>query len=279
MMRGNVAIAMRPDKPRSLKLPTRALIVVTRRLALVAVGEAQAVLSVKTSLGGHLACRASMIAAAMVFLLPIAAVGGDADWIVDAKSGCAAWNPSPSSNETITWSGACANGRANGSGVLHWFKRGKPSGRIQGSFRDGRLSGPGIAEFASGNTYRGEFRDSKIYGRGVFSFANGDRYEGELQDGLFNGLGIYMYSDGTWYEGEFVDDDFHGRGVWGDASGERYEGDFQYGLQNGFGTYTWPDGSRYMGAWRDGRMTGKGTSHHPDGRIESGIFADGKLVE
>ncbi len=33
---------------------------------------------------------------------------------------CVVWNPYPQEQETVTWSGACANGKAQGRGTLVW---------------------------------------------------------------------------------------------------------------------------------------------------------------
>ncbi len=37
---------------------------------------------------------------------------------VENKVSCVAWNPYPKPNETVTWSGACASGEAEGRGTL-----------------------------------------------------------------------------------------------------------------------------------------------------------------
>ena len=59
-------------------------------------------------------------------------------WVVDAKSGCQVWNPNPQLEESVAWSGSCANGRAEGHGVAQWSKGGSPSETDEGEWRDGR---------------------------------------------------------------------------------------------------------------------------------------------
>ena len=58
----------------------------------------------------------------------IACVGSNtayaAGWISD-KKGCKHYNPNPIPNESVTWTGSCKNGFANGSGRLTWYKSGK----------------------------------------------------------------------------------------------------------------------------------------------------------
>jgi len=46
------------------------------------------------------------------------AAGQTSGWIADARTGCKVINLTPKPPETISWSGSCANGLAQGSGVL-----------------------------------------------------------------------------------------------------------------------------------------------------------------
>ncbi len=39
---------------------------------------------------------------------------------LENNPGCVVWNPHPHEQETVTWSGACANGRAQGRGTVVW---------------------------------------------------------------------------------------------------------------------------------------------------------------
>jgi hypothetical protein len=74
-------------------------------------------------------------------------------WIGDTSVGCQIWNPHPQSNETIRWSGACANGFAQGRGVL--ILQGV---RYKGEFRNGKPNGSGTLVNATG-TFRGTWMD------------------------------------------------------------------------------------------------------------------------
>ncbi len=76
-------------------------------------------------------------------------------WVVDVKSGCQVWNPNPQLEESVAWSGSCANGRAEGHGVAQWSKGGNPSETDDGEWRDGRqvntARNPGRADITKGN--------------------------------------------------------------------------------------------------------------------------------
>ena len=182
---------------------------------------------------------------------PVSAQTLQPGWIADIRTGCQAWNAAPVPNETISWTGACPNGFTQGHGVLQWFLNGKPNGRYEGEFRDGKRNGRGVITFASGARYEGEFRDDKFNGRGVYTSANGDRYDGEHRDDKLNGRGVITSANGNRYEGEFRDGKRNGRGVITFANGNRYEGEFRNGKPNGYGVFTFAN-ALYRGQWVNG---------------------------
>ena len=64
---------------------------------------------------------------------------------VENKSNCAVWNAFPKPNETGTWSGACANGKAQGRGTQVWryledeeWKESKYTGEMKNGKEHGR---------------------------------------------------------------------------------------------------------------------------------------------
>jgi hypothetical protein len=150
------------------------------------------------------------------------------EWQPDSK-GCKVWNPNPQPNETITWSGGCVNGLAEGEGILVWFKDGKQVSEDKGTFRAGKLEGPGVSTFPGQSRYEGDFVGFRRQGRGTMSFGNGNRYEGDFEAGTFHGRGIYTF-----------------------MNGDRYEGDFSSGTPNGPGTLTTAKGQSYSGTWTKG---------------------------
>ena len=144
---------------------------------------------------------------------------------VENNPSCSVWNAYPNPSETVTWSGACVDGKVQGRGVAVW---------------------------ANGDRYEGEYRDGKRHGRGVYVTANGGRYEGEFRDGKFHGRGVMVGASGDRYEGDWKDGKEHGRGVLVFANGDRYEGDFRDDKANGSGTYLTRYGHSFSGYWTNG---------------------------
>ncbi|WP_426954908.1 hypothetical protein [Muricoccus radiodurans] len=152
-------------------------------------------------------------------------------WTVDARTGCWVWNPSPKPGETVTWSGACPNGPAEGEGEGEWrhVENGVPWVELySGNLRDGRLDGRGSVASPDGTGYQGDWRNARPHGRGVALLPRGVRYEGEFRDGNRSGRGIQTWPDGT-----------------------RYDGEWRNGRADGTGTFTSRTGS-FSGTWFQG---------------------------
>jgi hypothetical protein len=151
--------------------------------------------------------RIAQCAAALAIVLAgshaaLAQAGG---WIADASVGCQVWNPHPQPGETIRWSGACANGFAQGRGAAQWFRNNLPFEADEGEWRAGRQTGYGTQVWPSGR-YDGELVDGEPHGRGVLILQS-VRYEGEFRNGKPDGAGTLTRGTdifrGTWTEGCF----------------------------------------------------------------------------
>lgn len=175
---------------------------------------------------------------------------------VENIPGCTVWNPNPQSGETVTWSGSCVAGKAEGQGTLTWRYRedGKEKeGRNTGTLAAGKFVGRNTYTDSDGLRFEGDDN-----GRGVMTWASGNRYEGDFRDGRFHGRGVFAWANGNRYEGEFRDGTFHGRGVL-TATGDRYEGEFRNGKRTGQAIMIWRDGTRFEGPFLDGKPAGAGT--------------------
>jgi len=130
------------------------------------------------------------------------------DFIADVNSGCKVWNPHPQSNESVKWSGSCANGFAQGRGNLQWLRNNKPYEKDEGEWNEGRQVGIGTQDWFSGR-FNGELLNGEPHGRGIMTLRTG-RYEGEFRNGKPNGYGTVTdlsgVFKGTWKEGCLLGD-------------------------------------------------------------------------
>ena len=62
-------------------------------------------------------------------------------WTVVANSPCKIWNDNPDPGESVTWSGACVDGKASGKGRVVW-KTGKGEETFEGQYLVGKQHGP-----------------------------------------------------------------------------------------------------------------------------------------
>jgi hypothetical protein len=142
---------------------------------------------------------ATLVFVAMLTMSPCYA----GEWTADAKSGCQVWNPSPQLEETVAWSGNCANGRAEGTGTVQWLKGSAAFETDTGEWRDGRQTGKGVQSWPGGR-YEGEIAAGEPNGRGVLILQK-LRYEGEFRNGKPNGSGSLTAGgqtvQGVWKDG------------------------------------------------------------------------------
>lgn len=127
-----------------------------------------------------------------------------ADWLTDPASGCAVFNIDPQPDKSIRWSGACADGYAEGRGVLMW-QDGSGGNVI---YRRGKLTGRFAYAWKNGFHYLGDWVDGKRHGKGALTWPDGDRYEGDWVDGKRNGNGVFTKVNGEKQTGNWYDDKF-----------------------------------------------------------------------
>ena len=79
------------------------------------------------------------------------------------RPGCYLWNPAPVDNETVTWSGGCSNGLAQGNGRVNWYENGELNQIEETGFRDGRRDGLNVVRDANGNElFRVQYQRGRV---------------------------------------------------------------------------------------------------------------------
>jgi len=181
-------------------------------------------------------------------------------WQKATNTDCLVWNPVPDPGDSVTWTGACVDGKANGPGteVFRWPEHGTYGEQsYMGEMKAGKSEGHGAMYFYTGDKFEGEFSDGMRV-RGTFVHANGDRYTGSYKNDKPNGFGTFTYASGHQYEGGFADGNFEGRGTSTDAAGSQYVGHFHHGVPNGDGTLRLSTGQIFAGHWVNGCLTERG---------------------
>ena len=132
---------------------------------------------------------------ASMFLLGAAIATAD-NWIKDAATGCAIWNPNPAQHETIVWRGPIEDGKASGHGVAIWHISRKETERAEGHWCDGRLDGYAVWSHANGASYQGQWKAGAKDGYGIYTWPNAGSFLGEYRkDQRVHGR--TLNSDGT----------------------------------------------------------------------------------
>jgi len=139
---------------------------------------------------------------------PLGAQTADPGWAADPKTGCRVWDPHPQPRQSISWSGRCIDGFAEGRGIVQWFKDALVFEKDEGEWHEGRQTGKGVQTWPTGR-YDGELRNGEPSGHGVSTLGDA-RYDGEFDRGRPHGVGMLKNSSGTfqgvWRDGCFRDD-------------------------------------------------------------------------
>ena len=130
-------------------------------------------------------------------------------WIADQKTGCQIINPRPIPDESVSWEGACKDGKADGPGILRWYAKGKLFLTLKGVMEDGQCQRNCTVTTAAGYNYVGDLQDNRPNGSGAMHYPDGTRYSGGWANGKKHGKGILTAKDGSSHNEEWE----HGRKV------------------------------------------------------------------
>ena len=179
---------------------------------------------------------------------------------------------------TVSWTGECNAGRANGVGDVIAFSAGKLRYILRGQFRDGDLLRQENVRDCAGNVCADDVPRSllRLHEQAAVASAASPagavvaappvaaptQSEVRAVDGVYRGQITVDPRTGA-LSGEV-------RAQYND--GRSFEGTLRNSRKEGFGTYAWPDGQRYLGQWRDDLQDGKGTLTFANGDVYEGDF-------
>ena len=122
------------------------------------------------------------------------------NWLIAKDQPCQVYNRYSRPGETVTWSGACMDGKATGNGKAVWQSADGDS-TYDGKFRAGKPDGFGIQRWAAGTHYKGQWRAGRLHGYGTFKYPGGASYNGEFRDDKPHGNGTLTTPDGQRFVG------------------------------------------------------------------------------
>lgn len=183
---------------------------------------------------------------------------------------------------TVSWTGECNAGRANGVGDVIAFSAGKLRYILRGQFRDGDLLRQENVRDCAGNVCADDVPRSLLRLHEQAAVASAASPPASSAGAVVAAPPVAAPTqsevravDGV-YRGQITVDPRTGalsgevRAQYND--GRSFEGTLRNSRKEGFGTYAWPDGQRYRGQWRDDLQDGKGTLTFANGDVYEGDF-------
>ena len=204
---------------------------------------------------------------------------GVACWMeVSERPGCYVQNERNGTSwrvETVTWTGECSRGLAQGTGSLAWV-RGEREEVSTGRLQDGERNGDWIHRHANGNVEEGPYVDGKRNGHWALRYASGQVHQGPYDNGVQTGHWILRFPSGTVEEGPYVNGGRNGHWVIRGASGTVSEGPLVGGKRNGNWGIRYANGSVHEGPYVNGERNGNWVERSARGEIGEGPYVNGE---
>ncbi len=150
-----------------------------------------------------------------------------------------------------------------------------------GQVAGGKRQGLGVAELGNGERQAGEWADDRLNGLGTVRLADDTRYSGQWRDGQSTGLGVREKPGAERAEGNFLAGRLEGLAVHRTLTDPNIVrgGEFRADLLEGPGVERIGERERYEGGFKGSKRNGYGQVTDATGKMQSGRWADGKLVE
>ena len=200
---------------------------------------------------------------------------GTACWIaLENQPECYVWNPNPHSDETVTWTGECSGGRAQGEGTRKWvWEGGEKTSQEKGLLKDGKPHGQWV--WRTSEEKKGEA--FYVYGEYVGPTADAeDVMEGRIVKGKMQGDWVERWGDGGVEEGPYVEGKRHGDWVMRDADGDVSEGAYVDGKRQGNWVARYASGVVAEGPYVEGKRHGDWVERISNVIRRTGAYAEGK---
>lgn len=123
--------------------------------------------------------------------------------------GCYVWHLRPQEDETVSWSGGCSGGYAQGTGTrVRRYEAGEATS--EGSYSDGIQTGYWVSRYPNGLVEEGPFVDGELHGQWRIRYPSGSVYQLSYVNGEFHGDWIIWSESGNVSQRSFVNGERHG---------------------------------------------------------------------
>jgi hypothetical protein len=175
-------------------------------------------------------------------------------WLKDGA--CSLYSAGAATGDTVSWTGACVDGYAEGLGTATFTHDGQ-SQIFTANFQHGVIpDGHVITRWGAGWSYDGETVGGRFQGAGILTTNASDRFEGQWADGKMIGFGVLRR-----------------------ANGERYAGDWKNDKPNGMGELFHADGSKLAGTFADGKLVQVVADNKPATSLKAGAAKTGATLD
>jgi len=159
---------------------------------------------------------------ASVLLLSAVGLSPQAYAAIAGEENCRVVIPDMDEREKVKWTGSCADGYADGNGVLLRYLKKVQIGSFEGRMARG-VPVEGYEKLPGGAQYEGRYEGGLRDGAGTFASSYGDIYTGTWKAGARQGKGTITFAMGGEYTGEWAANAPVGTGTIKYAGGQRVE--------------------------------------------------------
>ena len=93
----------------------------------------------------------------LCYVSALRAQDSEGNFLTDQQSGCKVWFKHTFTEDSVSWSGNCREGMAEGVGTIRGFTKGKPTAVYTGVLHNGKPEGEGEFSFGNGRKLKGFF--------------------------------------------------------------------------------------------------------------------------
>lgn len=221
------------------------------------------------------------VVACMLFGPLVAGAQGGAS-VRDLQTKCLVSSLPNAERLTISWTGDCSNGLANGVGNVIAFSAGKLRYILRGQFRAGQLERQELVRDCSDTACADDVPPSllRIHEQAASTPGSNASTSASAASTPLAAAAAEIRAPDAIYRGRFTVDSRSGQ-VSGEGrveffDGRSFQGILRDGRKTGTGTYIWSDGQKYVGNWLDDAQHGQGEWSSPAGERYVGSFHAGQ---